>query len=171
MPRPKERTLASTTAPPKAGAAGSAEGAAEAPAKRRRRPPLLVLVAVAVVVLGGLGAGGYWWFAMRTPPPPPPPKPGEVLALEPISLNLADGHYLKLGVALQFEYSAEKKVKYDGSKALDYAIDTFTGLTMAELSDPTRRDELKVELKEHVIEAYAEKTPVLDLYLTEFVMQ
>ncbi|MGF1648178.1 MAG: flagellar basal body-associated protein FliL [Kineosporiaceae bacterium] len=161
--------MASTTAPAKSGASGAAEAADGAPPKKKR-PPLLVVVA-AVILLLGLGAGGYWWFGMRTPPPPPPPKPGEVLALEAVSLNLAEGHYLKLGIALQFEYSADKKAKYDGSKALDYTIETFSGLTMAELSDPARRDELKAELREHVIEAYAEKTPVLDLYFTEFVMQ
>ncbi|MGF1661841.1 MAG: flagellar basal body-associated protein FliL [Kineosporiaceae bacterium] len=162
--------MASTTAPPKAGATDGGEADGGGPRKKKRRPPVLVVVA-AVVLLLGLGGGGYWWFGMRTPPPPPPPKPGEVLALEPISLNLAEGHYLKLGIALQFEYSAEKKVKYDGSKALDYAIQTFSGRTMAELSDPAQREALKEELEHHVVDAYAEKTPVLDLYLTEFVMQ
>jgi flagellar FliL protein len=171
MPQLKERKLASTTAPPKAGASGSADASGDAP-RKRRRPPLLVVVA-AVVLLLGLAAGGYWWFAVRTPPPPPPPEPGEVAAFEPMSLNLADGHYLKIGIALQM-VAAEggghgKKTEVDGSKAKDAAIDIFSGRTMAELSDPAVRDTLKEELFHRVDEAYHHE--VLDVYFTEFVMQ
>jgi flagellar protein FliL len=172
MPQLKERKLASTTAPPKAGAGGAGEAAEGGPGKKKKRPPLLVVIA-AVVLLLGLGAGGYWWFGMRTPPPPPPPEPGEVAAFEPLSLNLADGHYLKVGIALQM-VAAEggghgKKEVVDGSKAKDAAIEIFSGRTMAELSDPAVRETLKEELFHRVDEAYHHE--VLDVYFTEFVMQ
>lgn len=163
----KERKLSTTTATAQAaaGAAGGADAAAPSGGRRKR----MLLVLVAVLLIGGLGAGGYWWFAVRTPPPPPPPKPGEVVAMDPISLNLAEGRYLKVGIALQWEYSSEKGASHDGSKALDLAIDTFSGRTVEELSDPVRREVLKDELMVRVGEAYEGK--VLDLYLTEFVTQ
>ena len=163
----KERKLSSPTAAAQAaaGAAGGTDTASSSRGKGKR----VLLVLVAVLVVAGLGAGGFWWFAVRTPPPPPPPKPGEVVAMDPISLNLAEGRYLKVGIALQWEYSSEKGASHDGSKALDLAIDTFSGRTVEELSDPVRRDALKDELLVRVGEAYEGK--VLDLYLTEFVMQ
>ena len=45
-----------------------------------------------------------------------PPKPGEVVTLEPIQINLAAGHYLRIGIALQLTAKAHEA---DGSKALD----------------------------------------------------
>jgi flagellar FliL protein len=162
----KERKLATTTAAaPAAGGAGGPDAATP----RRGKGKRLLVVLAAVMLAAGLGAGGFWWFAVRTPPPPPPPEPGEVVALDPISLNLADGRYLKVGIALQWVYSGEKGKTHDGSKALDLAIDTFSGRSVEELSDPARRDALKEDLLVLVEEAY--EGEVLDLYLTEFVMQ
>jgi flagellar FliL protein len=170
MSQLKERKLASTTAPPQAGATGG-EAAEGGPRKKKRMP--LLLVVAAVVLLLGLGGGGYWWFGVRTPPPPPPPEPGEVAAFEPMSLNLADGHYLKIGIALQMVASEGgghgAKAVVDGSKAKDAAIEIFSGRSMAELSDPAVRETLKEDLFHRVDEAYHHE--VLDVYFTEFVMQ
>ena len=44
----------------------------------------------------------------------------------PIQINLAGGHYLRIGLALQLTDSASKEI--DGSKALDATIDLFSGL-------------------------------------------
>lgn len=172
----KERKLATSTATAKAGAGSdSGGGDAAADGKKKGGPMKLVIIAVAatILVLGG-GAGAYWWFAVRVPPPPPPRAAGEVAVFEPISLNLAEGHYLKLGVSLQM-YEAEAagghgKVKaVDGSKAMDVAIDMFTGRTMAELSDPAVRASLKEEYLVEVNEAYHDE--VMEVYFTQFVMQ
>jgi flagellar FliL protein len=172
MPVTKERKLATTTtAPPTPGSPPDGGD----PTERRKRLSLrrLLLGAAAVLLLAGLGGAGYWWFAVRTPPPPPPPKPGAVVTMEPISLNLADGHYLKIGIALQLVYSAGEgkggTKGPDGSQALDLLIKTFTGRTMAELNDPARRDALTDDLQLAVEEAYHGE--VMDVFLTEFVMQ
>ena len=64
--------------------------------------------------------------------------------LEPIQINLADGHYLRIGIALQLTADAHEA---DGSKALDATIDLFSGQS----TTPTCRSrgsasELKEEL-------------------------
>ena len=59
-----------------------------------RKKMVLILVVVAVAAAAG------WWFLLR-PTAPAEPVPGEVMTLEPIQVNLADGHYLRVGIALQ----------------------------------------------------------------------
>ena len=57
-------------------------------------------------------------------PPAEQPEPGEVVTLEPIQINLAGGHYLRIGLALQLTADAHEA---DGSKALDATIELFSG--------------------------------------------
>ena len=70
------------------------------------------------------------------PAGPAEPEPGEVVTLEPIQVNLADGHYLRVGIALQLTAEAKEA---DGSKALDATIDLFSGRDLAEVTDPKQR--------------------------------
>ncbi|WP_159798632.1 flagellar basal body-associated FliL family protein [Puerhibacterium puerhi] len=158
-------------APQKIGArsAGPAPAAAEPepePQKRRRRWPVLVLVLVALVAAGAAAA----WFFLRTPDAeaaPPAPEPGAVLQVDPVSLNLADGHYLRLGLGLQLTADVEEPP--DPARALDLAIALFSGRPVQEVSDPATRDQLKSELAEQLQEAY--EGEVLDVYLTQYVTQ
>ena len=139
--------------------AAPAEGAAEAAAKGGKKKLISMLVAVLAI-----GGGGYWFFLK--PHPPAPPKPGEVVTLEPIQVNLASGHYLKIGIALQL---TKKAKEVDGSKALDATIGLFSGREMASLTKPEQREKLK-----HRLEATLEKRyegEVMDVYFTDFVTQ
>jgi len=120
---------------------------------------------IIVVLLAVLGGGGYWFF-LKPKGPEPAPKPGEVVALDPVQVNLADGHYLSIGIALQLVEGAEEA---DGSKALDAVIALFSGREIDELIKPKTREELKKELTHEVAELYEEE--VLDVYLTQFVTQ
>jgi flagellar FliL protein len=133
--------------------------------KGRSKKKLLMIVAPVVVIL--LCAGG-WFFFLRSsgPAEEPPPEPGEVVALDPITINLASGHYLQLGIALQPIASAHE---VSGEKALDAAIDLYTGMSIEELSTKEGRDHAKHELTETVAELYHEE--VYEIYLTEFVYQ
>src|SRR3546814_688837 len=99
-------------------------------------------------------------------PAPSEPAPGEVLPLTAIQVNLAGGHYLRIGLALQLVEGAEEA---DGSKALDAAIEIFSGQKVSTVTDPEERDKLKDELTEAVREAYHEE--VLEVYYTDFVTQ
>lgn len=133
---------------------------AEAPAEKKSRKKLIIII-VAVLALGG---GGYYQFFM--PKPDKPPEPGEVVTLEPIQINLADEHYLRVGLALQLTTKAHEA---DGSKALDAAINLFSGLPMEKVNNPKHRKELKTELEHELVELYEKE--VMGVYFTEFVTQ
>ena len=122
---------------------------------------------VVPVVLVLAGAAG-WFFFLRPSGSsgPPKPTPGAVVALDPITINLAGGHYLKLGLALQPTASASEVT---GEKALDAAIDLYSGMTLDELATKEGRDASKKELVTEVSELY--ENEVYDLYFTEFVYQ
>lgn len=119
---------------------------------------------VIVVLVAALGAGG-WYFFLK-PQPEAAPKPGEVVQLEPVQVNLAGGHYLRLGMALQL---TEKAHEAEGSKALDAAISLFSGLPVGEVNTPAERDKLKDELEAELDHRY--HGDVMDVYFTEFVTQ
>ena len=88
------------------------------------------------------------------------------MTLEPIQVNLADGHYLRVGIALQLSAEAHEA---DGSKALDATIDLFSGVDRAELVKAGQRQELKHQLEEKLHDDY--HGDVLEVYFTEFVTQ
>jgi len=142
----------------------SAKPAEAAPPKKSKKK-LLIIVAAAVLLLGG-GAGAYFAF-LSGPSKPKPPEPGKVVPLEAITVNLTEGHFLKLKMALQATAAAAEAP--DGSKALDIAINQFSNRSVAELSSNAERATMKAELKEKVVKAY--KDEVMDIYFTEFVMQ
>ena len=144
-------TAVPTTAP------DQAEGAEDKPKRSRT---MLVMILVVVLVLGG---GGYWF---TRPKPKAAPKPGEVVKLDPIQVNLAASHYLRLGLALQLVEGAHEA---DGSKALDAAIAEFSGVDMAEVNDPAKREVLKEQLEKELDHRYHGE--VMGVYFTEFVTQ
>jgi flagellar FliL protein len=161
--------MATTTLrPPKeAGAAvkadkktGGKEGKAPGAGSKKK---LVVIVLVALLA----GGGGAWYFLLRGPSAPPKPKPGAVLKLDAINVNLADSHYLKIGLALQTTSTASADI--DGSQALDIAISQLSGRTMGDLAAPAKREKAKEALVKAVSEAYDGE--IMDVYFTEFVMQ
>jgi flagellar protein FliL len=163
----EERLMATTTLkPPKEAKAAVKEKKAdkeqtgEAGGSKKK---LIVIVLVALVLVGG----GAWFFVLRGPSAPPAPKPGAVLKLDSININLADNHYLKLGLALQTTTSASPDL--DGSHALDIAISQLSGRDMADLGVPAKREKAKEALVKAVSDAY--EGEIMDLYFTEFVMQ
>ena len=94
------------------------------------------------------------------------PQPGAVAPLDSIQVNLADGHYLRLGIALQLTTKAKE---VDGSKALDAAIELFSGKSIEELTDLKEREKLKKELVKELEHLYEDE--VMGVYFTQFVMQ
>ncbi len=134
------------------------------PGGRRR-----LLVVLMVVVLVGAGAVAYVLGRGDVPPPGllTAPAPGAVLTVDPVSINLAEGHYLRLGLALQLTDAVEGEP--DASRALDLAIALYSGRSVAEVSDPAGRDALKAELLSRLVATYGGE--VMDLYLTDYVTQ
>ena len=136
----------------------------EAPAKGGKKKLLLIL---AVLVLAGAGAAYFFLFSGSGTPAPP--EPGQVLALDPVAVNLAGGGYLKIGVALQFTADAAggESGGPDGSKATDLVISTFSQAKPTDVV--SARDALKEALQQKIIEAY--DGDVMAIYYTEYVTQ
>lgn len=162
---------------PKIGAGKIGGGAAPAtaaeseaaPTKRKMKVRRPVLVVVLVVLLAAAGAA--YWFLGRggddAPKAEPAPQPGAVVTVEPVSLNLADGHYLRLGFGMQLTKGTAEAP--DTARALDLAIALYSGRTVAEITDPATRDALKAQFVQQLAEAYDGE--VMDVYLTNFVTQ
>ena len=132
----------------------------------------LIIIIAAVAVLGGaafffLKPSGDAAAAGAKPTPSVSHAPGPIVQLDAISINLAGGHFLKLGLALQA--SATVKEDVSGAKALDAAIALFSNMTMDELTPVKGRERAKKELVKEVTELYEDE--VYDVYFTEFVMQ
>jgi flagellar protein FliL len=136
------------------------ETSAEAPKKSKKK-----LIAVALVL--AVSGAAYWFFLKPAPDKHAEPEPGAVVLLDPIQVNLAAGHYLKVGVALQA--SAEAGEEIDGSKALDSTIELFSGQPMEDVTLAEDRAKLKRKLLHDLDERY--EGEIIDVYFTEFVTQ
>lgn len=158
-------------------------------AKASRRAAAIAVGALVVGVLAGpkiLPAGGSAEGSATTTTLF---ELGPVLTLPPITLNLADGRVLRVGLALQFPYDPEPK----GSEAaegeasegedesadptlghavdLDAAINVLGGRTMEQLLAGPGREEARLELTQRVAEHDGEEPGLEGLYFYEFVMQ
>lgn len=103
---------------------------------------------------------------------------GPVVVLDAITLNLADGHLLQVGLALELAADAADGGHGDAAdddptkgyaKALDAAIDVLGDQSMASLSAPGGRDGAKATLAATLGELY--EGSVVGVYFHEFVMQ
>ena len=146
------------------------EASGDEPKKSKKK---LMIIVIAVVVLLGGGGGAYFMLKGGKAKVAPPPEKGVVVAIEDaLTINLTDGHFLKLGFALQMTAEAGAEA-IDTSEALNLAIDEYTGKTVAELSTEKGRDTAKAALLEKIEEAYKEKEKqmIMDIYYTSFVTQ
>lgn len=146
------------------GKKGDAKGGTKGGTKGGKKK--LIIIAAPVLVVA-LAAAWFLFLKPSGPSKPVPPTPGAVVQLDPITINLAGGHFLKLGLALQPTADAGEEVS--GAKALDAAIALYSGKTMTELSAKEGREKAKATLIKEASELYEKK--VYDIYLTEFVMQ
>ena len=151
------------TAMPKGAAKGAAKGDADAPPKKRKK---LKLIAIVVVVLLAAGAAYFFLLAPKSSGPVAP-KPGVTLKLDSMQINLAEGHYLRLGLALQLTTTAS--ADFDGSAAQDAAISVYSGLSVGEADQAQQRTALKEKLLGQVEKLYPDE--VMGIYYTEYVTQ
>jgi flagellar FliL protein len=113
------------------------------------------------------------------------PEVGEIIDLEPINVNLADGHYLRIAISIGMELHEESGDEAAASghgaaevetatteptaPAADLVLSTFAGKTIEELSTLEGRVAARDHLHEGLKEFYGED--VLTVFFTEFVMQ
>ena len=135
---------------------------------------LRIVVVVLAILL--VAAGVYMYLGNGSADAPAGAQPvvvaaidkGEVIKLEPIFINLKDDRFLKVGLALQTTLTGDD-VELDGSMALDAAIEVFSNKDLEQLVSESGRAQLKEALLTLVTEKYGAQ--VIDIYLTEFVMQ
>lgn len=144
----------------------SENAAAEAAPKKSKK--MLIIIVLAVVLLGGGGGAAFFLLGSGTAEAEEvKPEPGPVVAMEQaVTVNLADGHYLRLAMALQPTVDA---TEVEMAKAIDLAIAHYGAKKIGELATPAGKQKAKVELLEKVEKAYEEQ--VYDIYFTEFVTQ
>lgn len=167
------------------------EGEEAAESKKSKKA---ILIPVIVLVLG-LGGGGYFFLGSKNkaeavdPNTPTTIALGSIVSLDPITMNLSDGHVLKVGMALQLVKEPEgehlKAAMAGGgghgggskdasplggeeAKAIDEAIRTLGDSNFNELSKPGGRAHAKEILAEKIKEIY--HGDVTDVYFTDFVM-
>jgi flagellar FliL protein len=133
--------------------------------KKKMGKKKLIIIVVAVLVVALVG---YKFLAPKKAVKPGPPKPGAVVAMTATTLNLADGHFLKLQLGLQ-EIAKPKDATIDTSKASDIAIGEFTNMTMASLATDSQRAKAKADLLKKLEAAYP--GDLMDVYFVDFVMQ
>lgn len=173
----EQRIIASrggAPARPAPGGAPAADTASDIEAKPKR-PARVVLLVVGLVVV--LGAAAGWYFLMgpgageaeggETVAVEPEPEPGEVMTIEPISINLAGGSYLRIGVALQLTEDVSHEP--EAAVALDHVIALFSGRPVEEVSSGEGREALRAELATQLEEAF--HGDVMEVYLTDYVTQ
>lgn len=165
----------------KIGARPTGEGekppAAEEPApKRSRRLPSLLIgvailaaAAVAYWMLLGPGAAATEDEAAEGGHVAEEVELGAVQVVDSVSVNLAGGHYLRLGLGLQLSAEAGGHGELDVAKALDAAIALYSGREVSELADAQAREDLKHELSTTLDELYHGE--VVGVYYTDFVTQ
>jgi flagellar protein FliL len=146
------------------------------PAGKKGGRKRLVLVLPVLLVLAAAG----WFFLKPGSAAAEKVEPGPVVQLDAITLNLSDGHYLKLGLALQLTKKAGEEAAaahaagpaepaVDGAPALDAAISVLGDRSYAQLLAPGGRAKAKVAVETVIKQRYEGK--VLEVYLTQFVMQ
>jgi flagellar FliL protein len=129
------------------------------------------LLVIGLVLLLAVAGAAYFFLFAGSAEAEPAPVEGSVLTLNSVAVNLADGGYLKVGIALQFTEEASAGGGHggtlDGSKAMDLLIAQFSGAQSADVTGA--RDALKADLEKKISEAY--HGGVMAIYFTEYVTQ
>lgn len=147
---------------------------APAPAKKKGKRKKLIIAVVLIAVLGA-GAkyemGGMGSTAKKSGPPAAvAAKPGPLVPLDAVTVNLAGGHYLRVGVTVQFTDKVSATSPPDGAPALDQTISYFTGMSPTPLETSAGLTSAKAGLKSKIADAYP-KDPLYDVLFTSFVVQ
>jgi flagellar FliL protein len=146
---------------------------APAPAKKKGKRKKLI---IGVVLIAVLGAGAKYEMGTGSTAKKSGPhaaiaaKPGPLVPLDAVTVNLAGGHYLRVGVTVQFTDKVSATSPPDGAPALDQTISYFTGMSPTPLETSAGLTSAKAGLKSKIADAYP-KDPLYDVLFTSFVVQ
>ena len=141
--------------------------------KKKGKSKLIVIIAV--VALAGVGAklfllgGGK----AKAATPPPPAKPGPVVDVGDMTINLADQspRYAAVGMSLELTATGSSDEVTKGIPILkDAALRKLSAHTAASLLAPTGQDEVRSELTAQAQEIFG-KDQVMRVLLTQLVVQ
>lgn len=139
-----------------------------------RKIILLAAIFVGVALLGagamagGLIGGNEREAAATEPTEAPSPEDlGMLVELESLTINLADGRFLKIGVAI--ELGPDVSEEPPTAPIYDAMIAEFNRHTMGQLADPAVRAGTKANLLTSLSGTYGDQ--IAGVYYTEFVMQ
>lgn len=158
-----------------------------APEKKGGNAKKILIGGAAALALVGIGVGGATFLLKPTESAASEavtqdavPELGPVVPLEDaISINLAGGRYLRLGVAIQMPLDEEGgggghgeggATGPDPSRVRDIAIRQFSGRTVEEVNDPAQREALRGEFLTRLQDTFG-TDQVMDVYFTDFVTQ
>lgn len=153
---------------------------------------LCAVIAGAGFVLGGRMGGGGEAVAEVTEAVEEEKLPtdtiDEIVELEPMNVNLADGHYLRLAVAIGISHHSEEDAAASDSggghgsteettdepsiptaPAADLVLTTFAGRSIETLATPEGREAARHDLHAGLEAFYGES--IVTVLFTEFVMQ
>lgn len=158
---------------------GEAPDAVEAGGGKRKVILLAVVMIGVGAILGGkvLGGGGTPTAGAATTTTTEPP--GMITTIDAITLNLADGRFLKLGLAFEVHHDATypvvhgeaepDEITHGFAREIDAAITLLSGYTYDQLAGPEGKADAKTKLLEQV-RALSDDA-VKDVFFHEFVMQ
>jgi len=157
---------------------------AEQEPKKKSKMLFFIILGVAILVLAGGVFFAYTKFLAPKPAideaakeeasKPPPPVIGEIFALEPFVVNLADPkgkRYLKVKIEIELEDPAAKdKATLVAPKLRDMVIMMLTSLGFEEVMTP----EGKIRIRDELLERFNQimrPDRIKNIYFTEFVVQ
>jgi flagellar FliL protein len=138
---------------------------AVAPAKKKKSKKKLIIIVVGVLLV----AGGAYKFVLAPKPKPGPPTGGDIVSLQSNTLNLTDGHYLKIAVDIQLVKGKAAAATFQMSNAEQLVIDEFSDRSVQSISTDATRLALTAQLETSMNKAYPGE--IYKLYLTQFVTQ
>lgn len=153
-----------STGRPPGGAFGAkvAEATDAVPPKAKSKKKLIMIV-VGLLVVAGIG------YKFLAPKPPYVASGGDIVALDAQTLNLASGHYLKVGVSVQLLKAKATAANFDTAEASELVIEEFSNRAIDTLATNDARKKLTAELLKGLKKVYPEK--VWDVFVTQFVTQ
>lgn len=136
----------------------------------------LVLLVLGVALVGAVGAFAYPKLTHKHPTGGSAAVVnGPIESLDPVTVNLADGHLLQVGVAVQLTTAADaKKVTAADPRIIDAVITVFSGWTYPNLLGTAGHDQARLQLEGRIQALFPPigGTPeVAGVYFTSFVMQ
>ena len=141
--------------------------AKQAGAKKTEKKSKKKLIMIVVLVL--LVGGGAYKFVLAPKPKPGPPVAGDVVSLPANTLNLSDGHYLKIAVDVTLVKGKAALATFQIGQANELVINQFSDRTVASLSTNAERVALTKQLETAMKKAYPNE--IFSIYLTQFVTQ